>query len=154
MDKKRVILIVALIMALVFSIAGICSCACITPPRHIAVDVSAPLHTAKGEEFTFEVSVQNKAERPQLLYSIDISDEYLDGIAILRSEPPFTDCYHVPIDNTQCYEFKHDIPPGDELIVTFYAVALDPGEYSSYLDVCINTATSFVTHPIVTIVED
>ena len=127
---------------------------CFSQPENIRVNVTAPLHVVKGEEFIFEVKMENTAAESQLLYSIDIWDEYLEGIAIQRTEPSFIDTYHIPIDNTQAYDFMQDIPPGGELVVTFFAVGLEPGEYSSYVDVCINTATSFLTQPIITIIDE
>ena len=135
-------------------LAGVLCGGCFWQPEHISVDVICPLHVAKGEEFVFEVQVENTADSPQLLYSIDIWDEYLEGISIQRTEPSFIDCYHIPIDNTQSFEFKKDIVPKGKLMVSFHAIAIEAGDYSSYLDVCINTATSFLTHPIITIVED
>lgn len=153
MNQKTNLLIVALIPVMLFITAGVSSCGC-EQPRNINVDVVAPLHVVKGEEFVFEVRVENTAKSSQLLYSIDIWDEYLEGIFIRGTEPPFIDCYHMPIDNTQRYEFKKDIPAEDTLVVKFYAVGIEPGDYSAYLDVCINTGTSFLTHPVITIVED
>jgi hypothetical protein len=83
----------------------ITSCGC-GQPQNINFDIVAPLHVLEGEEFIFEVRVENANNKSQLLYSIDIWDEYLEGIFIQRTEPPFIDAYHIPIDNTQSYEFK------------------------------------------------
>ena len=153
MNQKTNLLNVALIAVLLFITVGVSSCAC-GPPENISVDVFAPLHVVEGEEFVFEVQVENTADRSQLLYTIDIWDEYLVGIFVHRTEPPFTDCYHIPIDNTQCYEFNKNIPAKGKLVVEFYAVGTEPGNYSSYLDVCIGTGGSFLTHPIITIVRN
>ena len=152
MNIKRKILIGAAVLAIALLVGGVSSCG--GQPKNISIDVIAPLHVAKGEEFVFEIQVENTAEKSQLLYSIDIWDEYLTGIAIQKTDPPFIGTYHIPIDNTQSYEFKHDIPAKDKLVVKFFAIGLKPGEYSSYVDVCINTGTSFLTHPIITIIED
>jgi len=155
MSRKRRICIGArcIVSVIILLIVGVSVCAC-QEPENITINVVAPLHVAKGEKFVFEIQVENTAEKSQLLYSIDIWDEYLTGIAIQKTEPPFIDTYHIPIDNTQSYEFKQDIPPKDKLVVKFFAVGLKPGEYSSYVDVCINTGASFLTHPIITIIED
>jgi hypothetical protein len=147
---KKSIGVAVLVIALL--VGGVVSCSC--QPKDISIDVIAPLHVAKGEEFVFEIQVENSAEEPQLLYSVDIWDDYLAGVAIRKTEPRFIDTYHVPIDNTQSYEFKQNIPPKGKLVVKFFAVGLEYGEYSSYVDVCINTGTSFLTHPINTIIED
>jgi len=152
MNIKRKTSIVAAVLAMALLVGGVSSCG--GQPENISIDVIAPLHVAKGEEFVFEIQVENTAEKSQLLYSVDIWDDYLAGIAIQKTEPPFIDTYHIPIVNTQSYEFKQDIPPKDKLVVKFFAVGLKLGEYSSYVDVCINTEASFLTHPIITIIKD
>jgi hypothetical protein len=153
MRQKTNILAVAFIALVLFATGSVSSWGC-DEPRDVIVSVNAPLHVAQGEEFVFEVGVENISASTQLLYSIDIWDEYLKGISVISSEPQFTDSYHIPLDNTQSYEFKQDIPAIDKLVIKFYAVGLEPGHYSSYLDVCINTGTSFISYPIITIVDD
>jgi hypothetical protein len=152
MNISRQMSIGVAVLVVALLVGGVVSCSC--QPKDISINVITPLHVAKGEGFVFEIQVENTAEKSQLLYSVDIWDDYLAGIAIQKTEPGFIDTYHIPIDNTQCYEFKRDIPPKDTLVVKFFAVGLEPGEYSSYVDVCINTGTSFLTHPITTIIED
>ena len=147
-------MLTAALIALMLLITGNISSWGCSGPQDIIVNVDAPLHVVQGEEFVFEVGVENRAARTQLLYSIDIWDEYLEGIAVIRTEPQFTDSYHVPMDNTQSYEFKKDIPAKDKLVIKFYAVGIEPGNYSSYLDVCINTGVNFISHPIITIVDE
>ena len=146
-------LTVGLIALMLLLTGSISSWGC-NQPQDIIVNVVAPLHIVKGEEFVFEVGVENTSASTQILYSIDIWDKYVEGISIIRSEPQFTNSFHIPIDNTQSYEFKKDIPAKDKLVIRFYAVGIKPGDYSSYLDVCINTGIDFISHPIVTIVEE
>ena len=153
MNRKIGLVAVSLIAVLLPIIVVTSSCEC-GPPQNINVEIIAPLHVAKGEEFTFEVRVKNTASKPHLLYTIDIWDEYMEGIFVQKTEPPFMDCYHIPVDNTQCYEFNKDIQANSELAIKFYAVGIEPGNYSSYLDVCIGKGGSFASYPILTIVED
>ena len=128
MSQKTNLLTQALVIAMLLITSGVPACGC-GQPRDISVDVVAPLHVVKGEMFVFEIHVVNTAEKPQLLYSVDIWDDYLAGIAIQKTDPLFIDTYHIPIDNTQSYEFQQDIPPKDTLVVKFFAVGLKPGEY-------------------------
>ena len=153
MNQKIHLLIVALITVMLFSIPVFSSCES-DNLQGVGVDVVAPTHVVSGEEFVFEVRVENTEEKPRLLYSVDIWDAYLEGIFILRTEPAFTDCFHIPIDNVQSYKFKKDIPAEDELVIKFFAIGTTPGNYTSYLDVSIDNLVNFVTHPIFTIVED
>jgi hypothetical protein len=150
MFQKLIIGVAALILILLPGIAVSCS----DMPESISVDIDCPLHVAKGEEFLFEIQITNTSSDSQLLYSIDIWDEYMEGITVRKTDPAFTDTYHIPIDNTQSFEFQKDIPPHDTLTLKFYAVGHQTGEYSSYLDICVNSATSFISYPIITIVDD
>ena len=93
-------------------------------PQNVNVNIFAPLQVTKGEEFVFEIHVQNTSEQSQLLYSIDVPDDYLDGIAIKKTEPPFVQSFHIPIVNALSYEFKQNISPQSNLVVKFFAVAL------------------------------
>jgi hypothetical protein len=99
MDGKRNIWIGAWHTALgvILQVAAV-SLGC--TPENINVNIVAPLQVTKGEEFVFEIHVQNTLEQAQLPHSIDISDDYIAGIAIKKTEPPFVQSFHVPIDNT------------------------------------------------------
>ena len=155
MSRKRRICIGArcIVSVIILLIVGVSVCAC-QEPENITINVVAPLHVNKGQEFIFEIHVENIAERPQLLYSVDVYDDYLAGIAIQKTEPPFTQSFHVPIVNCQSYEFKQNISPKSQLVVKFFAVGLKSGDYSADVDVCINSESNFLTYPIRTVVED
>ena len=84
MNQKIHLLIVALITVMLFSIPVFSSCES-DNLQGIGVDVVAPTHVVSGEEFVFEVRVENTEEKPRLLYSVDIWDAYLEGIFILRA---------------------------------------------------------------------
>lgn len=72
----------------------------------------------------------------------------------MASDPPFRQAYHVPIDNTVCHEYDREIPGDGSVVVKYTATAISPGDYDSYLDVCINSEVSFLTQPIRTVVGD
>ena len=152
MKIDRKLLTGAAVLVLVLLLGTVASC--VGMPENISADIDCPLHVTKGEEFTFEIRITNTSSDTQLLYNIDIWDEYMESISIIETEPAFIDTYHIPIDNTQSFEFQKEIPPHGTLTLNFYAVGHQTGEYSSYLDICINSASSFVSYPIITIVDD
>ena len=123
-------------------------------PENIVIQVEAPLEVSHGEQFVIAIQIENTADETQVLHSIDISDHYLDGIAIVSTEPPYRQSYHVPIDNTQSYEMSLDLPPHETTTVRLNAVAVAEGDFNSFFDACINSDVSFLTYPIRTIVTE
>ncbi len=123
-------------------------------PENIVIRVDAPLEVSNGDQFVVTIRIENTADRTQVLHSIDIWDQYLTGIAIVGTEPAYRQSYHVPIDNTQAFEFFLDMPPRETTTVTFYATAVAPGDFNSFFDASINSDMSFLTYPIRTIVKE
>jgi hypothetical protein len=123
-------------------------------PEDVEVTVTAPLQAAPGEEVVLEVSVTNLSDEPQLLDSVDIFDSYMRGIAVSRTDPPYTNFFHVPIVDARTYEFKRTIPAGETLVVTFHAVAVQVGDYAGQVDVCINLPSSCLGRPVRTVVRE
>ena len=108
----------------------------------VAVRVDAPTNVNVGEAFSITVTIQNPGEEDHLLDSIDIGTSYLDGVAVETSEPPYSDTFHIPVDNTISHTFLADIPAGETLEVTFQAVAYASGLFVGDFDVCIDTGYS------------
>ena len=122
-------------------------------PKDIEIGIEAPLQVEKGDEFVVVARVANTATKTQTLVSLDIGDKYLDGIAIVKTEPGYKEASHVPIDNTMSYVFKAPVEAGEEIQVLLYAKAIKSGDYKSEVDFCINSEFSFLTKPVRTIVE-
>lgn len=122
-------------------------------PKDIAAQVNAPLHLTVKQEFEIEVRIQNTSAAAQKLVSIDIGDRYLQGVAIQRTDPPFKQSMHVPIVNTQSYDYGQSIPAGGEVVVKFFAVAVKAGDYAADVNVCVNSESTCQTHPIRAVVE-
>ena len=123
------------------------------PPENINVQISAPLNIDKGEAFIIEVKIENSSSNTRKLESIDIYDEYFEGIAVKSTDPAYTQSYHVPISNSQSYEFNNEIPANSTFVVKFNAAAVKTGDFSSEADICIDSYLSCVTQPVRTIVE-
>ena len=112
-------------------------------PKNIVVGIEAPLQVTNGDEFIIVCTGKNSASKQQTLVSIDIADDYIDGIAILRTEPDNEESFHVPIDNTMSYVFKLPIEAGEHLEIKLHAKAVKQGDYNGYIDSCINSDISF-----------
>ncbi|HUO85707.1 MAG TPA: hypothetical protein VM534_11390 [Thermoanaerobaculia bacterium] len=121
-------------------------------PENIEVTIEAPLNVSEGERFPARVRIRNTASDQQRLVSLDVADEYLAGIAIERTNPPFSSATHIPIDDTMSYDYDLVIPPGKEVEVQFDLFAVREGDFSGEIDVCINSSTNFLSYPIRTIV--
>jgi hypothetical protein len=106
-----------------------------------------------GERFEIRAIATNTAQRPQKLVSLDIADEYLQGIAVEKSDPPFKEAFHVPIDNTMSYVFELPMGPGEQREVVFQAYAAHAGDHAGDVDFCINSEFAFISYPVRTIVE-
>ncbi len=119
-------------------------------PENVNIEVKTPTTVTKGESFTIEVQVENLADQPQSLNSIDISLEYLAGIDIQKTEPPFTES--IPNPGIHSYYFEQKILPGDTLVVELSTIGGQVGDFSGEIDVCLNSASScstFVTQTVV-----
>ena len=123
-------------------------------PENINIQVDAPLEVSNGDRFVVTIRIENTASETQVLHSIDVWDRYLEGIAIVSTEPAYRQSYHVPIDNTQAFEFYRDIGPYETITIKLNATAVSPGDFNSFFDACINSDISYLTYPIRTVVTD
>lgn len=129
------------------ALAGLLACA---PPTEIDVQVDAPREVPEGTRFEISARVRNLAAEPQVLRDIDVADSYLEGIAIESTVPRFYELMHVPIDNSMSYTFDLSLEPGEEVSVTFHAIAKRPGLHHGTIDVCINHVASCLFLPVST----
>lgn len=123
----------------------------ISPPTDVELGVIAPGSAKVGETFGILVRVTNTAADTQVLDSIDIQLDYLEGIRIESTDPPYSDTFEV--FGYQSYTLLQDIPPGRELVVQFTASAVAAGNYRGDIDICINTGGNCTTRVLHTVVE-
>ncbi|QLC49561.1 zinc ribbon domain-containing protein [Methanolobus zinderi] len=98
-------------------------------PDTILMNVQTPSLVQSDQEFDIVVSIMNNGTEPQILGSIVIPDEYLEGIAIISSDPQFKQT-----SSTFGEEYHHydiDIPAGKEQIITFKAIGINAGVFSA-----------------------
>jgi len=122
-------------------------------PENITVEIEVPTRVEVGEQFNVIANITNTGSDAQELNSIDIGDEYLEGVIIYGSEPAYSETFHVPIDNTISHSMMHSIEAGETLSVSFDAEALIEGDYSGAFDVCVNGPVSCLYYSIRTLVE-
>ena len=149
MKKKNIVGLIAIATI----VATVIFTGCLEYPKNIVIDIQSPSFVNEKEEFNIIVTLENTAENPQKLVSLDIADSYLEGISIINSEPHCKSDYHVPIDNTRCYEYYIEIPADGKQTVKFTAIALKKGDYSGDIDICINSEMNFLSKQLRTIVE-
>ncbi len=126
---------------------------CLPGPENITIAADAPIEVERGESFEIRASVTNTAAEAQRLVALDIAHEYLEGVAILSSEPDHNSTMDVPIDNTTSYVFDIDLAPGESTTVVFQARALHAGDYRGDIDFCINSEYDFISKSIRTLVR-
>lgn len=137
-----------LVVALVLSFDS-----CFAEPEGVTVTAEAPLNVSRGARFTLVATVENHSAQPRKLIDIDVADEYLKGVAIETTEPPFQSAEHVPIDNTVSHSFDLTIPANGKVEVRFTALAAQPGDFAGDLDFCIDSETRCISRNVRTIVE-
>src|SRR5438445_6610747 len=91
-------------------------------PKDVTVSIEAPAMVKVGDRFTLKAVVKNTGAAAQKLVDLDISEAYLKGFVLEKSEPAFTEATHVPIDDKRSYTFNKAVAPGEEASVVFKAV--------------------------------
>ena len=122
-------------------------------PTDFRAEISSPPTVQNGETFEIAVTVFNDAPHTQKLHSLDIADEYLAGIDVVGSDPAYGDTFHVPIDNTESYEYMKDIPSGGSMVVRLNMLATDAGTWTGDIDVCVNGDARFRAYPVTTTIQ-
>lgn len=114
------------------------------------IAVEAPARVERGSEFVISVRIQNTSEEEMLLDSIDVSETYLEGVSIARTDPPYRDSIHI-LGYTS-YDFRRPISVGGRLEIELQALALQAGDYRGEMDICLNTGFSCRTFQIRTMI--
>ena len=123
------------------------------PPEDVEVSVAYPTYVTSGDTFDVQVTINNLANRTRVLHSIDVDDDFLAGVLIQRSTPPWQYSSHL-FDDFVTYEFQLDIPPNTKTVVVFNVRALKPGDYMGNWDVCIDGPSSCVFEVLRTIISE
>ena len=122
-------------------------------PQEIDISADIPNQVKSGEEFTIEVTLENRADDSQMLYSIDFTNSYLEGIDVLSAFPEYENVNNYEFGDFRSYEFEREIDSGEELVVRLQMAALAEGDFSGELDVCVNDGFRCKTLPLHTLVQ-
>ena len=123
-------------------------------PQQVNIDVNVPLQAQKGSRVLITVTVQNTSSESQILDSIDISTDYLNGIPIEDTQPRFIEEYPIPLVDYHSFTFQQPIGPGETLVVRFFGFALKSGDFSGPFDVCIGTGANCSTSTARTVISN
>ena len=135
--KKLLLILPIIFLSAIFSSCG--------EVEGIDINLDIPVVVDLDEEFVTQVTITNKLTESQELVSIDVGDGYLEGIALIKTYPNYTDQIHIPLDNTVSYSFGQDIGPHESITIDLHWRALSTGEFSDDIDFCINSELSFIS---------
>ena len=122
-------------------------------PEKMRVEVEAPLSVAAGEPFDIVARLSNEDDEAHTLVDLDVAVSYLAGIAVVGTEPPFSDAMRVPIADVQSYSFDLAVPVGKVVEVRFHAVAAHPGDHNGSFDFCVDNEYTCSSYPVRTLVR-
>lgn len=149
------VLIACAAVVVIGTVAGLFTIGSVTDsfaePTEVEVGVIAPAEVSVGESFSILVRVTNTAAEPQVLDSIDIQLDYLEGIRIDSSDPAYSDTFEV--FGYQSHTLQVNIPAGQEQVVQFRATGIAPGNYRGDIDICINSGGNCTTRVLHTAVN-
>jgi len=112
-------------------------------PENVVVSLDVPLEAAVGDGIELKISVANTGSTTVQLMSIDISLNYLNGIAIDHTTPAYTESSRYDAlgggETFQTFSFHRSIAPGETLTILFNGVAVSAGDYSGSINACIDS---------------
>jgi hypothetical protein len=108
----------------------------------IEVNYEMPDTAKVGETVSFTIKIANRADRAQLLHSLDVDTHFLQGIWIARTNPPFKRSEPNLLAPVESYVFNQTIPAKGETTIDVEGRAIRPGAFPLTVEVCVNTATA------------
>lgn len=123
--------------------------------EEVTVSLDVPVEMQSGTPAEFSLDITNVHAEAVELNSIDISLNYLSGMFIESSDPPFVETSQ--FDNLgetfQTFTYDLSIAPGETVTLTFSGRALLAGDFSGIIDICINSAFNCKTNILRTIIK-
>lgn len=134
-------------------VLALCTTAgCSFAPQNIEASVDAPERAIVNQPFVIKAKIHNTGHEEQKLLTIDFPDNFVQGIMIERTEPPFLQSRHNPGINTVSYKFNMRLQDGDERVIIIHATPLREGDYSGQVSFVVNADWSALSFPIQTVV--
>ena len=126
---------------------------CTLEVEDVSVVIESPLIVHAGQDFIIQAKIKNTdPSSTQVLVSIDLQNEYLQGVAVLNTEPRYADIVSIPFVG-KSFVFNAPINAGGELNIVIHAQALAVGDYNSLADFCINSDYTFISDTLRTVVQ-
>jgi len=126
-------------------------------PENAGVVMDVPLEAAVGDGIELNISVTNTGSTTMQLMSIDISLNYLNGIAIDHATPAYTGSSQYDSlgggETFQTFSFRRSIAAGETLTILFSGVAVSAGDYSGSVSVCIDSGINCAINIVRTVIK-
>ncbi|MCI0553618.1 MAG: hypothetical protein L0287_21945 [Anaerolineae bacterium] len=111
--------------------------------ENVTVQLDIPTEAQTGDTLEFSITITNISGQTAELISIDFSMNYLGGIVIENSSPPYarTDQFDAlgGGETFQSFYFNRSIAPDETFTITFNGKATFSGDYTGSVDVCIDS---------------
>lgn len=165
LDRARILRLVTTILvvclmgtAVIVLIARILVGSVLKEPVTVEVQVRAPERVVVNEPFAVTLQLNNLVTATQMLHSIDIEDDYLEGIRLERSTPVYSAVHALPLTNFTSFEFGQEIPVNTNgiqvTVIDLLFVAEEAGTFSGIIDVCLGDGTLCLAQPLETAVTE
>ncbi|MFH1850102.1 MAG: hypothetical protein ABH879_08040 [archaeon] len=112
------------------------------PPDKVSFTKDFPTDVAKGDIFTFIITVHNEDSKSHEVRSVDIEETVLEGVLITEVIPKVVEEYDV--FGERIFEIRSDVAANSDLDVIFTAKAIKNGDFSGDLDVCVDGDASCI----------
>lgn len=121
--------------------------------QDVKVTINEAPSAIVGEVFEILVTIENLGTTSRQLTSVDIGDDYLEGAALISSDPSFIKEWDFGLLGFQSYDYQMDIEPGASLTLVYVFEAQEQGNFEGGLDVCIDTEMDCIYNTIFTTIQ-
>ena len=164
-DRARIFKLVAVTLvicmvgtAVIVLLARILVGSVLKEPDTVEVQVRAPEQVVVNEPFAVTLQINNLITVTQTLHSIDIEDDYLEGIRLEQSTPAYSAMNALPLTNFTSLAFGQEIPVNTNgiqvAVIELQFVAEEIGTFAGIMDVCLADGTLCLSLPLETAVTE
>jgi hypothetical protein len=125
--------------------------------EEVTVSWDVPVDMNVDETFGFLIAITNISSAPAELLNIDFSTNYLRGLLVETTDPPYINTFEYPPvgggEMFQSYSFNMPIAPGETLTIAFNGRAVLAGDFTGSILVCINSGVNCKTNIVRTIIK-
>ncbi|MCK6540429.1 MAG: hypothetical protein L6Q26_10255 [Anaerolineales bacterium] len=149
-------LVVCILAVILFGFSGLYWLGSQTA-EEVTVLMDIPVEIRAGSNVILNLTVKNVSDKNVELVGIDFSMNYLDGIVLENTIPPYTQTYQYDSlgggETFQTYTFNQPLASGEVLTIIFNGKAIRSGDFSGSVAVCVNSIFNCVTNVARTIVK-